>query len=167
MSDAFTLTHSGTDELSLRLRGLPANVRDTLRTAIAAQAQMLVGVIQDEKLSGQVLNVRTGRLRDSVTYDLRADDTGITATITAPATSPAGVPYGLIQEQGYSGTVRAHVRTITQAFGRSIAPRQITAPAHPMTLPPRPFMGPALAENSPAITTALTAALAQALETAP
>lgn len=61
------------------------------------------------------------------------------------------VPYARVHEEGFSGTVNvpAHTRTITQAFGRQIAPREVQVQAHTrqMFIPARPYLGPSLEDN--------------------
>ena len=63
--------------------------------------------------------VRTGRLRASITGRVSPD--GFSAVIGT------NVEYAPRLEMGFSGTerVKAHTRTITQAFGRPIAPRRV------------------------------------------
>ena len=60
-------------------------------------------------------------------------------------------PYADAHEKGFDGTVHvpAHTRTITQAFGREIAPREVQVSAHTkhMHIPARPYLGPSLEDN--------------------
>lgn len=62
------------------------------------------------------------------------------------------VDYARVNEKGFSGNVNVsqHVRTITQAFGRDIAPRQVTVSAHSrnMRIPARPYLNPALDDQA-------------------
>lgn len=64
--------------------------------------------VKRTKLTGQVLNVRTGRLRSSI--NARFEDAGDEVSSTVGT----AVPYGRFWELGFVGvvTVRAHVREI-------------------------------------------------------
>lgn len=57
-------------------------------------------------------------------------------------------PYAAVHEDGFSGNVivPAHTRTIRQAFGRQIEPRQVQVREHSrfMNIPARPYLKPAL-----------------------
>jgi hypothetical protein len=116
--------------------------------------------IADGKLSGTVLNARSGRLRDS----LRAT-VDVSSAIAASLT--ADTPYAAYQEYGFTGVerVRAHLRNQTQAFGRPIAPvaanvrayeRQVDYPAHS-------YLRAALAELAPQIASVVADATQKAL----
>jgi len=91
-----------------------AAVAAALAQAIEAEAQETVRVIQDEKLSGQILQSVSGRLRAGVRYEL-ADP--LTAVIGVDA---GEVPYAAYQEYGFTGTetVRGHKRQVNYP-GRS------------------------------------------------
>jgi phage gpG-like protein len=58
------------------------------------------------------------------------------------------VEYAAVHEFGFSGsvTVPGHTRTITQAFGRPIAPRQVQVRSFVknMNIPARPYLAPAI-----------------------
>jgi murein DD-endopeptidase MepM/ murein hydrolase activator NlpD len=115
----------------------------------------------DRKLSGEVLNARTGALRASLRAGVE-QASGIVGSVSAAA------PYARFQEYGFAGTesVRASTRRISRAFGRAIAP--VTAPvrAHDRRVdyPAHSYLRSALAELAPDIGSALRAAMAEALE---
>ncbi len=69
MADAdFTVSVEGVKELQQKVDQLPNRIRnDVGRDALSKAGFMLEGYIKREKLSGQVLHVRSGRLRASVT----------------------------------------------------------------------------------------------------
>lgn len=102
--------------------------------------------IRAEKLSGQVLKVRTGKLRRSVERDVQESGQQVTGIVSDTAS------YAAAHEYGFQGTVavREHMRTIKQAFGRPIDEKTISVRAHSMrmNLPERSFMRSALAEMS-------------------
>ena len=85
-------------------------------------------------------NVQTGRLRSSITSQVSGD--GMSVVIGT------NVEYAPRLEMGYSGqeSVKAHTRTITQAFGRAIAPRevQVSAFTRQANAPAYPFLRPAI-----------------------
>lgn len=85
-------------------------------------------------------NVQTGRLRSSITGRVSGD--GFSAVIGS------NVEYAPRIEMGYRGPeeVRAHTRTIRQAFGRPIAPRDVQVSAFTRTAnaPAYPFLRPAV-----------------------
>lgn len=82
----------------------------------------------------------TGRLRSSITGRVSGD--GMSAVIGS------NVEYAPRIEMGYRGpeNVKAHTRTIRQAFGRPIAPRDVQVSAFTRTAnaPAYPFLRPAV-----------------------
>lgn len=96
-------------------------------------------------LSGEALQRRTGRLRNSIVTKADIEGDRVHGSIGT------NVVYGRIWELGYSGTVsvRAHARTIRQAFGHPIRPTVVQVRAHQRTLnlQPRPFLRPAVMDN--------------------
>lgn len=104
--------------------------------------------VKRDKLSGQVLNVRTGRLRRSVGQDVHDEGDKIVGTVSTP------VEYAPPNEYGFTGTqsVRTHLRTITQAFGRPIPATEVEVSAHSraVNLPERSFLRSSLREMAAA-----------------
>lgn len=103
--------------------------------------------VQAEKLSGQVLNRRTGRLRNSINSRVSEDASSVSAQVGT------GVVYARPHEYGFQGTVSvpAHQRMQTMAFGRSIAARMVEVRSHPMrmNLPEKSFLRSSLADKGP------------------
>jgi len=101
-------------------------VQGEMRKTIERLAIQLTGKIKSEKLSGQVLNVRTGTLRRSISYQIQQTGTDTIAKIGT------NVKYAAAHEYGFNGTasVRNHVRNITQAFGKQINPVMVQVKAH-------------------------------------
>ena len=129
--------------------------RTMMKLALSLQRKVM-----DDKLSGQVLAVRTGRLRDSIVAEVRQVDQAIVATVGSD------VGYAAFQEYGFNGTesVREHLRTIRQAFGRPIAEKQILvrASSRRVDYPAHSFLRSALAEMQPDLMAGLQAALTDA-----
>lgn len=82
--------------------GLP----DALTTSLLGKSQELANDLQQDvqnKLSGEVLQVRTGTLRDSIANSVDENDSGTTASVFVNG----DVPYAAIQE--YGGQTKAHI----------------------------------------------------------
>ena len=95
------VTLDGIDKLDAALQAYP----DVIRAALAAKADILASALVDnirnDKLSGQVLQSRSGALAASLVYDIAGDADAITATVGSE-----GVAYAAIQE--YGGKTAAH-----------------------------------------------------------
>lgn len=152
----------GADAIATHLDNFVPRLTDELQTSIGDLALRLTRMIQQDKLSGAVLQARTGRLQRSIRPLIESDGTTVTASISAD------VSYAAAQEFGFHGTVsvRQHLRRIKQAFGRPIAEKTITVRAHPMrvNLPERSFLRSALADlqASGAIRTEIAAGIGRA-----
>jgi phage gpG-like protein len=129
----------GGTEVVQRFDAMPKRLREELRVGIERLSIRLTNKVKD-KLNGQVLKVRTGLLRRSITQAVMEQGdtvTGITSTAVA---------YARAHEYGFDGvvSVRAHMRTIKQAFGRSINP--VAAHSMHMKLPEKSFLRSSLRE---------------------
>lgn len=156
------VTLSGDRAVALELRGMTLRVHDALRRAITRESLLLLAAVKEEKLSGQVLKTRTGTLRRSINRRQTETATGIRATVGT------NLSYAAIHEYGFDGTqtVRAHMRHITQAFGRPLATSVMVSVGgfeRHVHMPERSFLRSALAERRPAILAALEAAVAKAV----
>jgi hypothetical protein len=92
------------------LRGvLPAEARTRLRTTIESLGFRLQRLVQADYLSGQVLNVRSGRLRRSINTRLRETPGSVTASVGT------SVSYGRFWELGFHGIehVAAYTRRVS------------------------------------------------------
>ena len=133
-----------------------------LAARIGREVERLGGVLRDRverKLSGEVLQRRSGRLAASIAVTV--EPAGAGATVSSDAL------YAAIHE--YGGTIAA--RTILPQNARALAfPwrgqqrffRRVTVPA--VTMPERSFMRSALAETAPEIRAAIEAAASQAVQ---
>lgn len=116
-----------------------------LRREVKRVATDVSARTKDRKLSGQVLKVQSGRLRRSINYQTSETETGIEALVGT------NVSYGRTHEFGFSGavTVRAHMRTVKQAFGRTMRnAKKVGVRAHSrnVNLPERSFLRSSLRE---------------------
>jgi phage gpG-like protein len=129
----------GGEVVVARYDNMPDRLRAELRRGIGRAVLLVQRQSKQEKLSDQVLHVRTGRLRRSINtrVELHTDDvTGIVGT---------NVSYAKAHERGGTFTVKEHLRMMTQAFGKPVAnPRQITVRQHSVTYPERSFLRSAL-----------------------
>jgi len=154
----------GDTEFKARIDRMPAAVHDSLVRRISKLSIDLQMKVRNEKLSGQVLKNRTNKLRDSINEYVTDEGTIITGVVGSD-TSKA--KYGHAHEYGFQGVVQvpAHVRHITQAFGRPIAPTEVNVSAHSMkmNLPERSFLRSSLHEMEGAITEGLTEAVGEAI----
>jgi phage gpG-like protein len=129
--------------IAAKLDSIPARMRGELDQGIGRLALRAQALVRD-KLSGEVLKVRSGKLRASVTEQM-AGGAGSVGAILSSA-----VPYAAVHEYGFSGTqnVRESLRTVRQAFGKPISPVQAVVRAHSrqVDFPERSFLRSALAE---------------------
>jgi hypothetical protein len=89
------------------------------------------------KLDGQMLQMITGKLAESIESDVFQTPNAITGIVTQNSKI---APYGQLLAEGGTVTVRQHTRM--NPSGKVSIVR-----AHPMTFPPRDFMKSALSES--------------------
>ncbi len=148
------------DLVLLNVKSLGIRVRDRLRSDITRLTIKLQRKVKEEKLTGQVLHVRTGRLRRNINRRMAETATSITGQVGT------NVSYAAIHEYGFTGVVnvREHLRMQSVVFGRPITPTAVTVRAHAMRMhmPERSFLRSALAEMRPEIVTTLQQGLREA-----
>ena len=151
----------GDDDLAARFQALPRAVQAALHAKAETLAQALKAHVVQDKLSGQVLQVRTGALRDSIAAEVSGDG----GRIQVGLFSRGDVRYAAIQE--YGGRTPAHDivpnKAKALAFlagGHLVFARIVHHPGS--TIPARPYLGPALAEMGPQIISELKAAILDA-----
>jgi phage gpG-like protein len=126
------------DALGDRFAAMPGVANKALDSALQASMAALVTDVQANKLSGQVLKARSGRLRDSITASI--DRKGDVAT----ATVGSDLPYAAIHE--YGGTIlRSRIKS------------------YRIVEPERSYLRSALADQAAAIQSNLTGALMEAI----
>ena len=133
---------TGDAEIKAKIDRYPAEVREFLRRTVSKLAIDLQRHVVADKLSGQVLKNRTGTLRRSINQRVQESGTSLTGIVGADMSEAR---YARAHEYGFHGTVevRAHLRTITQAFGRALKnPREVQVSAHQvnMNLPERSYL---------------------------
>lgn len=141
-----------------RIAGAPAAmmarlVREVERLSIALQSY-----VKSDKLTGQVLHVRTGTLRRSINRRLEKTDTSVTAIVGT------NVRYARPHEFGFQGQVdvRGHTR---QARSGAATAQEISVRAHTrrVSMPVRSFLRSALQDKEQEIRTDLRDAATRGL----
>lgn len=135
----------GDKEMVAKFDRFSGTVRADIEHGVARLAIALAAKVKGQKLSDQVLHVRTGRLRRSITYRVESGQTQIFGVVGT------NVAYAARHEFGFHGTesVKAHLRTIKQAFGKRLkSPLAVQVRAHSRAVnyPARSFLRSALAE---------------------
>lgn len=139
-------------------------VRAEIRRTVNALTLKLQRTIQEDMLTGQRLNVQSGRLRGSVSSKVEEDKDWIEGTVGAGG---ALVPYAPAHEFGLKGAmaVKAHLRMIKKVFGQPITPRQIMIKAHSrkVDMKERRFMRDSLDEVAKIVPKNIDAAIERGL----
>jgi hypothetical protein len=144
-----------------RLQAMRDAASSGVARAIAKLGIDLQNNVQQNKLSGQVLQVRSGSLRQSIAVQIDRSDTTVSATVSSD------LDYAAAQEYGFAGSVnvRASLRQIKEAFGHPITAETIGVGAYSRRtdLPQRSFLRSALDELTPDIGASIEDALREAL----
>lgn len=153
----------GSQELIRKFLMLGPATKKSLTTSFTALVYKLQANVKRDKLSGQVLSVRTGTLRRSIYGKVVAKDTFIYGVVGT------NVKYAAAHEYGFKGkvTVREHLRKITKAYGKDLAePKSVMVMAYSrkMNLPERSFLRSALKDMEPEITQTLENVLRTSLK---
>ena len=159
----FTVTLTGADELAARLDGLPAAVTAAIAAKSAALADQLLGLVR-QKLSGGVLQSRTGALAASIAVD------GPNASgdqVVTRLSSVGDLKYAAIQE--YGGVTSPHdiLPSRAKALAFLAGGEQVFAKVvhHPGShIPERSYLRSSLADMADAIETGLKAAAIEAVQ---
>jgi phage gpG-like protein len=153
-----TIQLIGDRELAARLDAMPGRVRDGLARAVTRLGLDLQRKVQREKLTGQVLKVRTGSLRSSINTEISQSTDEVSASVGT------NIRYGRVHEYGvdHPWLIEAKGRALRfEIAGRVIFRRSVRHPP----LPERSFLRSALADMRPQIEAGLRDAVAQAVRT--
>lgn len=133
------------DESKALLKKMPELTVPALFKGMKRAMLLVESTAKTPYLTGKALNVQTGHLRRSVATKVEIRGNKVTGRIGT------NLSYGRFWELGYDGPmkVKAHARTIRQAFGRPIAPKKVHVKAHTrqVSVSPRPFLRPAVEDN--------------------
>lgn len=152
----------GGDVLAAVLRSYGDKVQTAIVQSVGRSALRLQREVMQNRLSGQVLNVRTGNLRRSIHQQVTSSGSAVIGEVNT------NVRYGKAHEYGFAGTVnvKASLRQVRQAFGRPLkSPRYVQVRAHSrnVRLPERSFLRSALRDMKPMIETDLQKSIEGAL----
>lgn len=141
---------SGDNAITARLRAMPEAVEQGVQASIGRLVLRLQRKVMQDKLTGQVLKVRTGTLRRSIDQVVVAEPGAVTGIVST------NVKYGKAHEYGFKGpaNVKEHLRLVKQAWGKPLKfPVFATVKTHTvnMSLPERSFLRSALREMEPDI----------------
>lgn len=158
MSDGVTVQVNDTQVLA-RFDVMSDRVHDALVAKVGALTLQLEAKVK-AKLSGDVLQVRTGALRRSIFS--KVDDQG--DAVYGIAASSGDVKYAAFFEFGFTGTeaVRAHIRHISEAFGKPLKEEiavQVRAHDRKVDMPAHSFLRSSLAEMKDQIAAGLKQAV--------
>lgn len=152
----------GGDVLAAVLRSYGGKVQTAIVQSIGRSALRLQSEVMDNRLSGQVLNIRTGNLHRSIHQQVTSSGGLVVGEVNT------NVRYGVAHEYGFAGTVnvKASMRQVRQAFGRPLkSPRYVQIRAHSrnVKLPERSFLRSALRDMKPGIEADLQKSIERAL----
>jgi phage gpG-like protein len=157
----------GDKETIARLKGAPPKVLDRLRKAVTILTIKLQRKVKQDKLSGQVLHVRTGTLRRSINQKVESKNSKIIGTVGT------NVHYAAIHEFGFKGTetVKAHVRRVkSRDYFRgkrkvAVGIALVSAHTRKMDMPQRSFLRSSLQDMKDDIRSTLQDAVNKAMKT--
>lgn len=146
--------------LTAKYAALPRSIQAALAKKGEQLRQMLRRYVIDRKLSGQVLNRKTGRLQRNTRATMTVTKTTLRIVLGTVSR------YGRIHEKG--GVIPAHTIEPKRAkvlswtkYGERQFARQVNLP--PVSMPKRPFLAPSLRENQKKMSLALKAAIVENL----
>lgn len=137
----------GAEKLKQYLAEREGKTRVTLTQTIGRLTLKLLRRVKADKLTGQVLNVRSGRLRRSINQRIEGANSAQVAGLVG-----TNVSYGRTHELGYQGDVREHLRLVKKAWGKELStPVWARVPKHTVNYPQRSFLRSAITEMEPEI----------------
>ena len=145
-----------------RLAAAAGALRSGLTRAVGRSADAVLARTQN-KLSGEVLALRTGALRDSMTESFQANDG---AAPSAHIQTDGSVPYARIQEFGGRVGIPAIAARDGKVLAFEYAGKLVFARrtvAHEIEVPARSYLRSSLAEQAHAIVGTIREAIADSL----
>jgi phage gpG-like protein len=141
------------EALLARLAGTYERLRTDLRAVVSRLAIKAQGIVKQEKLTGQVLHVRTGTLRRSINQKIEETPTGVFAKVGT------NVVYARPHEYGFTGVenVKAFSRVV-----RGVA-QNVRAHARNVSIPEKSFLRSTLTDMQMEIQTSLRATILKAV----
>lgn len=131
----------GQERIVAQFQAMPKNIKNGLVRDITKLTIDLQRKVISQKLHGQVLQQRSGRLARSINQRVVQEDLKVTGSVGT------NVSYGRVHELGGTVTIPQHMRMMSQAFGRPVRnPRMISVKAHQANYPERSFLRSSLSE---------------------
>ena len=120
-------------DVQIHLNDENNRIKKEIRKTITTLTLKLQRTIQEDMLSGQRLNVQSGRLRSSLVSRISESAEMFEGIVSAGG---AHVKYAFIHEFGLAAAVniKSHLRHIKQAFGKPITPKDVLVKAHSRTV---------------------------------
>lgn len=166
MSDALIVSMRA-ETLLARLAGTADRLKEGMNAAVTRLSIVVQTGVKAERLTGQVLHVRTGTLRRSINRRVEVTDGGVIATVGT------NVRYAAAHEYGFDGsvTVKAHTRrsALQMSAKRSKRDRksdgtvQVRSFTRHMRMPERSFLRSELRERETEIRQTLREAALKAV----
>jgi phage gpG-like protein len=150
-----------------RLSGGPERLKAGITRAVTRLAIVVQAGVKGDRLSGQVLHVRTGTLRRSINQRVTVTDDAVMASVGT------NVRYAAAHEHGFNGTVTipAHTRRSalqmlakrSKRVRKSEGEIQVRSYTRQMVIPQRSFLGSELAARADEIRQTLREAALEAV----
>ena len=153
----------GTDRVAERFRSMPESVRTALLRKVTSLTLLLEAHVKNDKLSGQVLNTVSGRLKRSIQGEVRDDGYRITGSVF----SSGDVPYASIHEFGGRTSPHDIFPVKAQALSFMMGGKRVFAKyvRHPGSLmPERSYLRSALSDMKTQIAEEMTDAVRKAVK---
>jgi len=146
------------ESLIAKMEGAPAAVRRSLKAAMDRLSILVQRSVKEDRLSGQILHVRTGTLRRSINREVTERADGVFAVVGT------NVRYGAMWEGGFTRTVGAGARGGPRTLqGRALDRYFQRHPPETRDVAARPFLRPTLEEFKPRIRDDVRAAVMEAM----
>ncbi len=149
-----TGTIVGDRELVAKFEQMPNRLREELKAGIGRAALLVQVQSKEAKLSGQVLQVRTGRLRRSINVKTSETATAVSASVGT------NVAYARVHEYGFQGTVSVREHLATSKLGNKFTVRGHN---RNVNVPEKSFLRSALADMAPQIRVEFEQAIQRAM----
>ena len=144
----------GSEAAVARFQGFPNKLREQLKAGVGRAALLVQIQTKEAKLSGQVLNVRTGRLRRSINVKTSETATAVSASVGT------NVAYARVHEYGFQGTVSVREHLATSKLGNKFTVRGHN---RNVNVPEKSFLRSALADMAPQIRVEFEQAIQRAM----
>lgn len=142
----------GYNKLITQLTAMPNKVHAAILRKVTFFALKMERRIK-QKLSGEVLNVKTGDLRRSIQHEILDGPSSVYGIVFSTGGRSKNPPYAEIHEKGGSinhpgGTpyLNFHGKTYFVSKSAAIASKLPVTKAHVINIPARPYMAPTLRE---------------------